>query len=76
MGVYIKEDSQQNHQAYVLSLLFLRYNETCGLIRALTVCTSNFSFFIPDQSPVGAYMPTVFECACAFIWQIVNIRFE
>ena len=26
-----KEDSQQNHQAYVLSLLFLRYNETCGL---------------------------------------------
>ena len=21
-------------------------------------------------------MPTVFECVCAFIWQIVNIRFE
>ena len=26
-----------DHQAYVLSLLFLRYNETCGLILALTV---------------------------------------
>ena len=40
-GGVFKEDSQQNHQAYVLSLLFLRYNETCGLIRAITVCASN-----------------------------------
>ena len=36
-GCIFKEDSQQNHQSYVLSLLFLRYNETCGLILALTV---------------------------------------
>ena len=21
-------------------------------------------------------MPTVFECVCAFMWQIVNMRFE
>ena len=36
-GYIFKEDSQQNHLAYVLSLLFLRYNETCGLILTLTV---------------------------------------
>ena len=37
-----------DHQAYVLSLLFLRYNETCGLILALTLsayqeCAFSFS---------------------------------
>ena len=42
MGVYIKKDSQQNHQAYVLSLLILRYNETCGLILALSPCGAGF----------------------------------
>ena len=37
MGCIFKKDSQQNHQAYVLSLLSLCYNETCGLILALNL---------------------------------------
>ena len=36
-GVYLKRIHNKITKAYVLSLLFLRYNETCGLILALTV---------------------------------------
>ena len=37
-GVYLKRiHNKITGQAYLLSLLFLRYNETCGLILALTL---------------------------------------
>ena len=82
--IYIfKEDSQQHHQAYVLSWLFLCYNDTCGLILAPTLSVVWLYFFIffilfflNKVSCWHMYASCVFECVCDFIWQTVNITFE
>ena len=83
-GCIFKEDSQQNRQAYVLSLLFLRYkyNETCGpnpspsfsSVLLIYFVIFNFSF-LTKVSCWRMYASSVWVF-CAFIWQIVNIRFE
>ena len=73
IGYIFKEDSQQNHQAYVLSLLFILYNETCDLILAVTLSVMCFYFVIFNLSFLNKvscwrmYASCVWVCLCLYM---------
>ena len=80
-GVYFKEDSQQNHRPSLCAIIAVSTLQTGSLILALTlsaVCLYFviFSLYILTKVSSWCMYATVFECVCAFISQIVNIRFE